>query len=249
MQNFVGTLRRCVEDYAMIEAGDAVAVGVSGGKDSVALLSALAELREYFPKSFTLHAITIDMGFPNMDFAPISELCESLRVPYTIKKTEIAPIIFDHRQEKNPCALCSKMRRGALNDAITSMGITKLALGHHMDDAVETLLMSLFYEGRIASFQPVTYMSRSGVTQIRPMVYCREKDVVGYVRAKNLPTVQSTCPVDGASKRQEIKELIRDLSATFPDIKTKVFGAMQRLPLDNWEPLKRERKSCQRREE
>lgn len=246
MQNFTGTVRRCVEDYTMINEGDTVAVGVSGGKDSVALLASLAELRAYFPKKYNLTAITVDMGFDGMDFTPIADLCDRLEVPYVIKRTQIAPIIFEHRKEKNPCALCSKMRRGALNDAITEMGITKLALGHHMDDAVETLLMSLFYEGRIACFQPVTYMSRSGVTQIRPLVYCREMDVTGYVRAKGLPIVKSTCPMDGASKRQEVKELIRTLSKDFPDIKTKVFGAMQRLPLDNWEPLKRERTKSSR---
>jgi len=241
MQNFTGTVRRCVEDYSMIEDGDRIAVGVSGGKDSVALLASLAELRAYFPKKYDLMAITVDMGFEGMDFTPIADLCDRLEVPFAVKKTQIAPIIFEHRKEKNPCALCSKMRRGALNDAITEMGITKLALGHHMDDAVETLLMSLFYEGRIACFQPVTYMSRSGVTQIRPMVYCREMDVTGFVRAKNLPIVKSTCPMDGVSKRQEVKDLIKTLSKDFPDVKTKVFGAMQRLPLDNWEPLKRQR--------
>ena len=234
MSDFTGLVRRCIQDYDMISSGDRIAVGVSGGKDSLALLSALAKLREYYPKPFELTAITLSMGLEGMDFAPVAELCRKLDVPYIVKETQIAQIIFEARREKNPCALCSKMRRGALNDAIVSMGINKLALGHHMDDAVETLLMNLLYEGRLGCFEPVTYMSRSGVTQIRPMLYCREADVTGFARRHQLPVVESTCPMDKASRREDTKKLVAQLTSQFPDIRTKIFGAMKRLPLPGW---------------
>ncbi len=235
MPSFTGTVRRCAADYRMIEEGDKIAVGVSGGKDSLALLAALAELRRYYPQRFELTAVTLDMGFPGMDFTPVAEFCRELDVPYILRKTQIAPLIFDVRQEKNPCALCAKMRRGALCDTLTELGIRKLALGHHMDDAIETFLLSLLYEGRLACFEPVTYMSRSGITQIRPMIYCRERDVTGFVRKNKLPVVKSTCPMDGASRREDVKRLLRELSKTYPNLRTKLFGAIQRLPLSGWE--------------
>ena len=174
MQHLCGLLRRCIDDYEMIAPGDKIAVGISGGKDSLALLVLLAELRKYYPKPFSLEAMTVDMGL-HMDFSAVEELCHRLHVPYTIMKTDIGPLIFDIRQEKNPCSMCAKMRRGALHNAMAERGITKIALGHHYDDAVETFLLSLFYEGRISCFQPVTYLSRTGVTQIRPMLYVGEK--------------------------------------------------------------------------
>ena len=235
MSDITGTVRRCIQDYDMIKEGDKIAVGVSGGKDSVALLTALARLQSYYPKRFELTAITLSMGLPGMDFTPIKTLCQELDVPYVVKETQIAQIIFEARQEKNPCALCSKMRRGALNDTIKEMGISILALGHHMDDAVETLVMNLVYEGRIGCFEPVTYMSRSGVTQIRPMLYCREMDVTGFVRREKLPIVESTCPMDKNSRREDTKKLLSQLTHQFPDLRTKLFGAMQRLPLKGWE--------------
>ena len=235
MSDITGTVRRCIQDYDMIKEGDKIAVGVSGGKDSVALLTALARLQSYYPKRFELTAITLSMGLPGMDFTPIKTLCQELDVPYVVKETQIAQIIFEARQEKNPCALCSKMRRGALNDTIKEMGISILALGHHMDDAVETLVMNLLYEGRIGCFEPVTYMSRSGVTQIRPMLYCREMDVTGFARREKLPIVESTCPMDKNSRREDTKKLLSQLTHQFPDLRTKLFGAMQRLPLKGWE--------------
>lgn len=240
MKDFTGLVRRCVDDYHMISEGDRIAVGVSGGKDSLALLYALAELRAYYPKKFDLTAITLDMGLLGMDFAPVAELCRTLDVPYVRKDTQLYELIFNVREEKNPCALCSKMRRGALNDAIGKLGIKKLALGHHLDDAVETMFMSLFYEGRLACFQPVTYMSRAQITQIRPLVYARENEVTSYVARKKLPVVKSTCPMDGVSRREEIKELVKVLSDKFPDLKTKVFGAIQRYPLRGWKMPGRE---------
>ena len=235
MQKLMGLVRRCVDDYDMIRAGDKIAVGVSGGKDSVVLLVLLAGLKKYFNKPFSLEAITIDMGL-GMDYEPVAALCRELEVPYHIVKTEIGPIIFDHRKEKNPCSLCAKMRRGALNQAILDMGFNKLALGHHYDDAVETFVMSLIYEGRISCFQPVTDLDRTGIVQIRPLLYIHEKTVDNFAVRKALPIVENRCLVDKTTKREEIKQLVFDLSKTYPDLKERIFGAMQRLPLPEWAP-------------
>ena len=238
---FTGLVRRCVEDYDMIAPGDTVAVGVSGGKDSLVLLLALNELRRYYPKPFSLEAITVELGFEGMDFTPVAELCAKLDVPYQIKKTEIGPIIFEYRHEKNPCSMCAKMRRGALNDVLLELGCNKIALGHHFDDAVETFLMSLLYEGRISCFEPVTYLSRTGITQIRPMLYVGEQAITHFAEKYELPVVHNVCPADKHTKRQEVKELIVSLQAQYPDLKSKIFGAMQRQPLPNWgvEPPRR----------
>ena len=235
MQKLMGLVRRCVEDYDMIKAGDRIAVGVSGGKDSLALLVFLAELRKYHSQPYTLEAITIDMGL-GMDYSAIEELCRSLDVPYTVVPTQIAPVIFDHRKEKNPCSLCAKMRRGALNQAILDRGLNKLALGHHYDDAVETFLMSLLYEGRIACFQPVTDLDRTGIIQIRPMLYIHERTVDNFVSRQQLPVIENRCPVDKQTKREEIKKLVYELSGRYPELKERIFGAMQRFPLPEWEP-------------
>ena len=233
MQHLMGLVRRCADDYHMIEAGDRIAVGVSGGKDSLALLALLAGLQKYYPKPFTLEAVTIDMGM-GMDFSPVAAFCEKLGVPYTCVKTEIGPIIFEYRKEKNPCSMCSKMRRGALHDTLKEKGFNKVALGHHYDDAVETFLLSLFYEGRISCFEPVTYLSRADLTQIRPMLYVGEKAVESFSKRMELPVVENRCPADNNTKRQEVKELLASLQKQYPDLKTKIFGAMQRLPLPQW---------------
>lgn len=234
MQRLVGLVRRCVDDYHMILPGETVAVGVSGGKDSLALLTLLAALREYHPAGFRLEAFTVDLGLEGMDFTPVEDFCGKLDVPYHLIKTEIGPIVFQHRKEKNPCSMCSKMRRGALSNAIREAGISKIALGHHYDDAVETFLLSLFYEGRISCFEPVTYLDRTEVTQIRPLLYLGEKSIETLSKKLSLPVVENTCPMDKNSKRQEVKELIAHLSERYPDLKSKIFGAMQRLPLPQW---------------
>ncbi len=233
MQKLMGLMRRCVQDYNMIIPGDRVAVGVSGGKDSMVLLRLLAGLREYC--DFQLEAVTIDMGL-GMDYSGVQRFCDSLNVSYNLVKTEIGPIIFDYRKEKNPCSMCSKMRRGALNQAILDRGIRKIALGHHFDDAVETFLMSLLYEGRISCFQPVTDLDRTGVIQIRPMLYIHERTVDNFAKRMELPVVENRCPVDKTTKREEVKQLIFELSKQYPDLKERVFGAMQRLPLPEWAP-------------
>ena len=235
INEFTGVIRRAVDDYNMIEEGDKIAVGVSGGKDSLLLLVALHHLQSYYPKHFDLEAITIELGFEGMDFTPVAELCQELDIPYTCLKTDIKEVVFDVRKEDNPCSLCAKMRRGALNDAIRQRGINKLALGHHFDDAVETFMLSLLFEGRLSCFRPVTYLDRSGVTQIRPMIYAGELKISNVAEYLHLPIVENPCPQDRGSKRYEIKQLLKTMSAQYPDMKSKIFGAMQRLPLPGWE--------------
>ena len=235
MQRMMGLMRRCIDDYRMIEPNDKIAVGVSGGKDSLTLLTLLAALREYYPEPYDLTAITIDMGLPGMDFSPVEDYCAKLGVPFQRVPTQIGPIIFEYRKEKNPCSLCAKLRRGALSTAMNEHGIKTIALGHHYDDAVETLLMNLLFEGRIGCFQPVTYLSRSDVTQIRPLLYVKEQQVRNVAAKLDLPIVHNPCPANGETRRQEVKELIESLSERYPDLKQKLFGAMQRYPLYGWD--------------
>lgn len=234
MQHILSLVRRCVEDYNMIEAGETVAVGVSGGKDSVLTLAALARLREFYPKPFQVAAVTIDSGAPGMDFSPIAQLCEELDVPYHLVPVPVYEIVFVCRKEKNPCSLCAKLRRGALSTELNRLGLSKIALGHHYDDAVETMVMSLFLEGRISCFQPVTYLDRSKITQIRPLLYVQEREVRGAVRRLGLPVVENPCPANGKTRREEMKALLLQLEKTYPQLKKKIFGAIQRYPLYGW---------------
>ena len=236
LNEFTGTVRRAVDDYDMIQEGDKVAVGVSGGKDSMLLLLALNHLKSFYPKPFELSAITIELGFEGMDFTPVKDMCAELNIPYACLKTDIKEIVFDVRREDNPCSLCAKMRRGAINDYLRENGIGKLALGHHFDDAVETFMMSLLFEGRISCFRPVTYLDRSGITQIRPLIYCGEQKIANLAAQLNVPVVENPCPQDKASKRWEIKQMLKTMSADYPDMKSKIFGAMQRNPLPGWQP-------------
>ena len=241
MQHILGQVRRCVEDYHMIEAGDKVAVGVSGGKDSLLTLTALARLRDFYPISFQLEAITLETGTPGKSFDAVAEMCRELEVPYTRIHVPVYQIVFEERKEKNPCSLCAKLRRGSLNTALTERGIHKIALGHHYDDAIETLLMNLLFEGRIGCFQPVTYLDRTGITQIRPLLYCREDDIRRTVERLRLPVVHNPCPANGSTRRQEVKDLIHQLEGRYPDIKQKLFGSLQRYPLYGWNLEQQER--------
>ncbi len=227
MKTVLGCIRKADTDFEMIAPGDRVAVGVSGGKDSLLLLYALSLYRRFSHKDFTIQAITLKMGLEPFDVSPIARLCEEISVPYTVIDTEIAHIIFDVRRESNPCALCAKMRRGALNDAAKDLGCNKLALGHHRDDATETLLMSLLFEGRLHTFHPNTYLSRRDITVIRPMIYVPEKHVRHMVKELSLPLVKNPCPADGHSKREEIKQLIRTLSKDYPQIKDYMLAALR----------------------
>ena len=231
--------RRALDDYGMLSPGDKVAVGVSAGKDSLTLLCAMAELRRFYPIPFELIAITIDMGFEGMDFSPIQKLCDELNVPYHIVPTEISHIIFDIRKEKNPCSLCAKMRRGALHNAAKDLGCNTVALGHHFDDAVETLMLNLFFEGRIGCFSPVSYLSRTEIKLIRPLLYLPEKDVRYFAGKANLPVVKSPCPADGNTQREEIKRLLNELDRKHNGLRYRIFGALQRGEIDGFHPAPR----------
>ncbi len=236
MQKLMSRIRSALERYNMIQTGDKIAVGLSGGKDSVALLAALAEMRRFYPEKFELIAVTADMRFNNEDgdFTVLEEFCKSIDVPYVIRRTDLADIIFNIRNEKNPCSLCSKMRRGILHDIAIENGCNKVALGHHMDDAVETFFMNLLNGGNIGSFCPVTYLSRKDIYVIRPMVLTSEAIVAGAVNQCNLPVVKSKCPMDKASEREKTKSLINSLNKEYPKLREKVIGAMQRKGIDNW---------------
>lgn len=234
MQKILSLVRRAVDDFGMLSTGDKVAVGVSGGKDSLLTLWALAELRRFYPNAFQVEAITLDMG-TGQDFSAVEEFCQSLDVQYTIVPTQIFEVVFEIRKETHPCSLCAKMRRGALHEAAVSRGIHKVALGHHFDDAVETFMLSLFYEGRVSCFRPVTYLDRKDITLLRPLLYVEESQVRKATRVLSLPVVENPCPANGHTKRQEVKELLKTLEKTYPDLRNKIFGAMKRYPLDGWE--------------
>ena len=227
-------VRRALDDYGMLEDGDKIAVGVSAGKDSLTLLCAMAEIRRFYPKKFDLLAITVDMGFEGMDFSPVKSFCEELGVEYEIVPTQISKIIFDVRKEKNPCSLCAKMRRGALYNYAKERGCNKVALGHHFDDVVETFMLNLFFEGRLGCFQPVTYLSNTDITLIRPMIYMPEKDVRYFASKTELPIQKSPCPADGNTEREEMKKLLTSLERENKGLRYRIFGAIQRGGIDGF---------------
>ncbi len=233
MRKILSRVRRAVDDYSMIEEGDRIAVGVSGGKDSLTLLCALAELRRFYPKRFELIGVSLDMGFEGTDFSGVQALCNELGVEYVLEKTDIAEVVFDIRQESNPCSLCAKMRRGGVNDAAVKNGCNKVALGHHNEDVLETFFLSLFYEGRIRCFSPVTYLSRRDIHVIRPLIYVAEGDIKGYARRAELPIVFNPCPMDGKSKRQDMKEFINEKQKQDKFFKKKIMNAIQ-TDLPSW---------------
>ena len=233
MQKLLGYTRRAVDDYKMIKSGDRIAVGVSGGKDSLVTLTALAALSRFYPEKFEVCALSVDMGF-GLDYGPIAEYCDSLGVKLEIVKTQIKEIVFDIRKETNPCSLCAKLRRGAVNNAANDLGCNKIAYGHHLDDAVETFLMCLMYEGRVSCFSPVTHLDRSGLDVIRPLIYCEEWFVRKFARDHSLPVAEKVCPADGATKRQETKELISSVRKQVPELKERILTAMQRGGVPEW---------------
>lgn len=236
MRKALSYIRKAVEDYDMIKKGDHITVGISGGKDSLTLLVAMNALKRFYPEEFTLSAISIDMGFDNMDFTALRSLCERLDVPYYIKKTDIREIIFDIRKEKNPCSLCANMRRGALNEAAIEIGSNKVALGHHYDDVIETFWMNQIFEGRLGCFSPVTYLDRKGVTVIRPMIYMPEAYVKGFVKQEELPVVKSCCEADGNTMREEVKKLLYNMEKEYPGLKKRLFTAMCTAEISGWKP-------------
>ena len=236
MQKLMGYMRRAIVDYNMISQGDRVAVGLSGGKDSVALLVGLAGLRRFLGVDFSLTAVTLDMGFSDdlQDTGSIAHLCDSLDVPYRVVRTNIGNVVFETRREKNPCSLCTRMRRGALHEQCQLLGCNKLALGHHMDDALETFVMNLTIEGRIGCFQPVSYLSRRDLTMIRPMVYAPERDVRRAVKSLELPIAKNPCPIDGKTERQKVKEFLLMLEKARPGIKNRIYNAMRKAHISGW---------------
>ena len=238
MRKLMSDLRKCIKDYQMLEPNDRVVVGISGGKDSLVLLRLMAELRDHSAVPFELQAVTLNMGYVEMDFSPVADLCKKLNVPYTIRDTQIREIIFDIRKEENPCALCAKLRRGILNETAVALGANKVALGHHFDDAIETFALSLIYEGRLNSFLPVTYLDRTGLTLIRPMLYIREKTIANFAVRQNLPIVQNPCPADKNTRREDVKALLYELEGRYPGLKDNIFGGLQRSPLPGWKPIK-----------
>lgn len=234
LQQILCYVRKAIDDYQMIEENDKIAIGISGGKDSLTLLCALAALRRFYPKKFDIHAVTVDLGFKNLDLDAIKKFCKDLDVPYTIVKTDIAEIVFDIRKESNPCSLCSKMRKGALNEAITELGCNKIAYAHHKDDVIETMMLSLIYESRFHTFSPVTYLERAKLYVIRPMIYINEVDIKGFVRANNIPVVKSPCPADKHTKREYVKELINGINKEAPGVRYRMFTAVRSGNLQGW---------------
>lgn len=234
LQRVMSLVRQAIDDYQMIESGDKIAVGISGGKDSLTLLYALHGLQRFYPISFTLCAVTVDLGFENLKLDKIKELCGSLQIPYYVIKTDIGKIIFEERREKNPCSLCAKMRKGALNDVIRELGCNKVAYAHHKDDVVDTLMMSLIYEGRLHTFQPVTHLDKTEITVIRPLIYMNEADIIGFVHKYDVPVVKSPCPADRHTKREYIKELLQGINQETPGVKERMFTAVQNGKLEGW---------------
>ena len=234
LQQLLSFTRKAVDENQMIEAGDKIAVGISGGKDSLTLLYALAGLRRFYPKPFDLIAITVDLGYEKFHTEKIEALCQELDVPYHVVKTDIARILFEERKESNPCSLCAKMRKGALNEAVKKLGCNKVAYAHHKDDIVETMILSLIFEGRFHSFSPKSYLDRMDLTVIRPMMYVNEADVIGFQRKYELPVEKSRCPVDGLTKRQYAKDLIHQLELDHPGAKQRMFTAIINGNIEGW---------------
>lgn len=234
LQKVMSQVRRALDDYHMITDNDRIAVGISGGKDSLTLLLALHGLMRFYPKPFTLHAVTVDLGFDNLDLDKIQELCNKIEIPYTIVKTQIAEIVFEGHREENPCSLCAKLRKGAFNNAIKKEGCNKIAYAHHRDDMIATMFLSLLYEGRFQALEPVTYLEKSGLTLIRPLLYMRESDVVGFTNKATLPVVKSPCPADGKTRRKYVEELLRRIDRENPGAKNRIFTAIENGWLDNW---------------
>ena len=234
LQQLLSFTRRGVDDFDMIDEGDVIAIGISGGKDSLTLLYALHGLKRFYPKKFELKAITVDLGLGIQKLDEITELCKSMDIEYHIVKTEIGDIIFNDRKESNPCSLCAKMRKGALNDAIKACGCNKVAYAHHKDDVVETMLLSLIFEGRFHTFAPVTYLDRMDVTVIRPMLYMNEADVIGFINKYEVPVVKSPCPADGHTKREYAGDLLKQLNVDHPGVKERMFTAICRSNINGW---------------
>lgn len=227
MRKLQSAVRRALNDFNLIEDGDVIAVGVSGGKDSLTLLRVLAAMRVYLPQKFEIKALMLDLGFKGTDTSEFEQYCRDIGVECVIKNTDIAEVVFDIRKESNPCSLCAKMRRGALNELAVACGCNKVALGHHFDDCIETFYMSLIYEARLSTFDAKCYLDRVGVTVIRPMIYIEEKDITAFAEKENLPIMHNPCPADGFTKRQYVKDLLANLEKENPDVRKRIFRAIR----------------------
>ncbi|MCH1983302.1 tRNA 2-thiocytidine(32) synthetase TtcA [Ruminococcus sp. OA3] len=236
LQQLLSYTRKAVDEYQLIDEGDKIAVGISGGKDSLTMLYALHGLKRFYPKHFTMEAITVDLGHPGFELGRIHKLCETLEVPYTVVHTDIAKIIFEERKESNPCSLCAKMRKGALNEAIKKTGCNKVAYAHHKDDIIETMLLSLIFEGRFHSFSPKTYLDRMDLTVIRPLMFVDEMDIRGFQKRYELPVEKSPCPADGYTKREYAKNLVKQLTTENPGARERMFSAVLNGNIPGWPP-------------
>lgn len=239
MQRLAGLARKAIQDYEMIAPGDRVLVGVSGGKDSVALAVILGRLRRYLGVPFEVVAVTLDPCFGGVetDYTLLTELFNKENIPYEIRRTDIGPVVFDYRKEQNPCALCAKLRRGTLHTAAQELNCNKVALGHHLDDAIETFYMNLWREGRIGCFSPVTYLSRRDLTMIRPLLLATEAEVRSAVRRGGLPIIKSVCPADGVTVREDTKQFVNEMVRKDPAFRQKTLNALQESGIDGWRPL------------
>ena len=226
LQQLMSPVRRAVSDFKMITEGDKIAVGLSGGKDSIALLSALAGLRRFYPEKFDVVAVRIDtgIGYDKEEEQALYDYVKSLNVEYHVEPTQIYQVVFEERKEKNPCSLCANMRRGALNSTAKKLGCNKVALGHHADDLIETFFLSMIYEGRLSTFQPVTYLSKADLSVIRPLIYVKEHEILSF--SKDKPILKNPCPVDKFTQREAVKETVKKLSVEYPLLKDNVFNAL-----------------------
>lgn len=234
MKKIIGNIRKALREYNMIEDGDKIAVGVSGGKDSLTLLMALKNLQMYYDKTFDFIAVSINPNFDFFDINLIENFCNSLNIPLIIENSHSKEIVFDIRKEKNPCSLCANLRRGILNSIAIRENCNKIALGHNEDDVIETFILSLFYNGNIHTFAPKSYMDRSKITVIRPLIYLSEKDIKSFINRNKIVVMNKCCPMDGNSKRENIKEMINDLQKSIPNIKSNLYGAIKRSNIQGW---------------
>ena len=234
LQRLLSYTRKALDTYNMIKPNDKIAVGISGGKDSLALLYALANLKKFYPVPFELVGISVSLGFEDFDLSKVQDLCDDLDVPFYIVHTDIGKIIFDQRNESNPCSLCSKLRKGALNDKALELNCTTIALGHHKEDIVETMMMNLFYGGRFGTFEPVTYLDRSNLYSIRPLMFVPERDIIGFTNKYKTPVVKSPCPADGITNRENMKEILSDLNHKIPGVSNRMFKAILTSDFDGW---------------
>lgn len=234
LQQLLSHTRKAVDQYQLIESGDKIAIGISGGKDSLTLLYALHGLQRFYPQSFELIALSVDLGFDGFDLSPIATLCEKINIPYHIISTEIGKIVFEERKEKNPCSLCAKLRKGAFNQSAKKLGCNKIAYAHHKDDVLETMLLSLIYEGRFYSFPPKLHLDRMDLTVIRPLIYTLEADIIGFQHKYHLPVVKNPCPEDGLSRRSYAKELLKQINHENPGVKERLFSAIEHGNIEDW---------------